>query len=75
MGEKKRDIPNEGYFCHFFWNLKGYIIDKNERKIKKNNLELQLSEKEVDFLIKIASGQPPTLCLSRSFAFNISFPV
>ena len=24
-------------------NLKGYIIDKNERKIKKNNLELQLS--------------------------------
>ncbi|MDP6898384.1 MAG: hypothetical protein QGH95_04575, partial [Candidatus Nitrosopelagicus sp.] len=24
-------------------NLKGYIIDKNERKIKRNQLELQLS--------------------------------
>jgi len=32
-------------------NLNGYIIDKNERKIKKNNLELQLSEKEINFLI------------------------
>ena len=32
-------------------HLSDYIIDKNERKIKKNNLELQLSEKEVDFLI------------------------
>ena len=31
--------------------LSGYIIDKNERKIKKNNLELRLSEKEVNFLI------------------------
>ena len=32
-------------------HLNDYIIDKNERKIKKNNLELQLSEKEVNFLI------------------------
>ena len=32
-------------------NLNDYIIDKNERKIKKNNLELQLSEKEISFLI------------------------
>ena len=32
-------------------NLSGYIIDKNERKIKKNNLELKLSEKEINFLI------------------------
>ena len=31
--------------------LGAYIIDKNERKIKKNNLELQLSEKEINFLI------------------------
>ena len=30
--------------------LGNYVIDKNERKIKKNNLELQLSEKEVNFL-------------------------
>jgi hypothetical protein len=32
-------------------NLNGYIIDKNERKIKKNNIELSLSEKEVNVLI------------------------
>ncbi len=32
-------------------NLNNYIIDKNERKIKKNNLELKLSEKEINFLI------------------------
>ena len=31
--------------------LSKYIIDKNERKIKKNELELQLSEKEINFLI------------------------
>jgi len=40
-------------------NLKGYIIDKNERKIKKNNLELQLSEKEVDFLILFSEKKDP----------------
>ena len=31
--------------------LNDYIVDKNERKIKKNKLELQLSEKEINFLI------------------------
>jgi len=40
-------------------NLKGYIIDKNERKIKKNNLELQLSEKEVNFLILFSESKDP----------------
>jgi len=40
-------------------NLKGYIIDKNERKIKKNNVELQLSEKEVDFLILFSESTHP----------------
>ena len=40
-------------------NLKGYTIDKNERKIKKNNLELQLSEKEVNFLILFSESQDP----------------
>ena len=40
-------------------NLKGYIIDKNERKIKKNNLEIQLSEKEVDFLILFSASKEP----------------
>jgi hypothetical protein len=40
-------------------SLKGYIIDKNERKIKKNNLELQLSEKEIDFLILFSENNNP----------------
>ena len=39
--------------------LSGYIIDKNERKIKKNNLELQLSEKEVNFLILFSETKQP----------------
>ena len=40
-------------------NLKDYIIDKNERKIKKNNLELQLSEKEINFLILFRKSKEP----------------
>ena len=40
-------------------NLKGYTIDKNERKIRKNNLELQLSEKEVDVLILFSESKNP----------------
>ena len=40
-------------------NLCGYVIDKNERKIKKNNLELQLSEKEINFLILFSQTQKP----------------
>ena len=40
-------------------NLKGYTIDKNERKIRKNDLELQLSEKEIDFLILFSESQDP----------------
>jgi len=40
-------------------SLKGYMIDKNERKIKKNNLELQLSEKEIDFLILFSKSNNP----------------
>ena len=31
--------------------LNKYTIDKNQRMIKKGNLELQLTEKEIDFLI------------------------
>ena len=45
-------------------NLCGYIIDKNERKIKKNNLVLQLTEKEINFLILFSQKNQP---LSRSF--------
>ena len=40
-------------------HLSGYIIDKNERKIKKNNLELQLSEKEINFLILFCKNKEP----------------
>ena len=40
-------------------HLSGYIIDKNERNIKKDNLELQLSEKEINFLILFAKNKEP----------------
>ena len=40
-------------------NLNNYIIDKNERKIKKNNIELQLSEKEINFLILFTQNSDP----------------
>ena len=39
--------------------LGSYTIDKNERKIKKNNLELQLSEKEINFLILFSEIKGP----------------
>ena len=45
-------------------HLCGYTIDKNERKIKKNNLVLQLTEKEIDFLILFSQNNQP---LSRNF--------
>ena len=40
-------------------HLSGYIIDKNELKIKKDNLELQLSEKEINFLILFTENKEP----------------
>ena len=40
-------------------NLNGYVIDKNERKLKKNNLEIQLSEKEINFLILFSGNKEP----------------
>ena len=40
-------------------SLGAYIIDKNERKIKKNNLALQLSEKEINFLILFSESKEP----------------
>ena len=45
-------------------NLCGYTMDKNERKIKKNNLVLQLTEKEINFLILFSQNYQP---LSRNF--------
>ena len=48
-------------------NLNDYIIDKNERKIKKNNLELKLSEKEISFLILFSENKEP---ISRSLVLK-----
>jgi len=39
--------------------LSNYILDKNERKIKKDNLEIQLSEKEINFLILFSKSKEP----------------
>jgi len=39
--------------------LGNYIINKNERKIKKGNLELQLSEKEINFLVLFSINNNP----------------
>ena len=47
--------------------LKDYIINKNERKIKKDNLELQLSEKEVNFLIMFSENKKP---MSKEFVLK-----
>ena len=40
-------------------NLSNYIIDKNERKIKREDKELQLTEKEIDFLILFTQSKEP----------------
>ena len=40
-------------------HLNDYIIDRNERKIMKNDLELQLSEKEINFLILFSGNKEP----------------
>ena len=39
--------------------LNEYIINKNERKIKKRDLELRLSEKEINFLILFSKIREP----------------
>ena len=39
--------------------LNDYTIDKNERKITKNDLELRLSEKEINFLILFGKSKKP----------------
>ena len=48
-------------------NLNDYTIDKNERKIKKNNLELKLSEKEISFLILFSENKKS---ISRSLVLK-----
>ena len=48
-------------------NLNGYTVDKNERKIKKNNFELQLSEKEINFLVLFSEKNEP---VSKNFVLK-----
>jgi len=47
--------------------LGNYIVDMNERKIRKNSLELQLSEKEINFLILFSKNKEP---ISRSLVLK-----
>ena len=48
-------------------HLRDFIVDKNERKIKKNNQELQLTEKEIDFLVLFSEHNVP---LNRNFVLD-----
>ena len=48
-------------------HLNDYILDKNERKIKKNNQALKLSEKEISFLILFSENKEP---ISRSLVLK-----
>ena len=53
--------------------LNDYIVDKNERKIKKNNLELQLSEKEINFIVLFKEkGKPLSKNLLLKDVWNYS---
>ncbi len=47
--------------------LKDYIIDKHERKIKKNNIELQLTEKETELLLLFSKDKRS---LSRNYVLE-----
>ena len=47
--------------------LDTYIIDKNERTIKKNNMSLQLTEKEISFLILFTQTKEP---ITRDFVLK-----
>ena len=47
--------------------LNGYIINKNERTIKKNDLLLQLTEKEINFLILFSKNKKT---LKRDFVLK-----
>ena len=47
--------------------LKDYTIDKYENKIKENNIELQLTEKETELLVLFSKEKEP---LSRNFVLR-----
>ena len=45
-------------------SIKDYILDKNERTLKKNNIHLKITEKEIDFIENLHVSSKP---LSREF--------
>ena len=45
-------------------SIKNYILDKNERILKKNNTSLKITEKEIDFIEILNSSTKP---LSKDF--------
>lgn len=52
-------ISRNEYLKNSLIKLGEYIIDKNERKIKKNNIDLKLSEKEINFLVLFSEQKEP----------------
>ena len=60
-------IARQEFKKNSFIDLNGYTIDKNERKLKKNDVELQLSEKEINFLILFSEEKEP---ISRNFVLK-----
>ena len=52
-------IAKNEYKKNSLINLNDYILDKYERKIKRNNLEVKLSEKEINFLILFRKSKKP----------------
>ena len=45
-------------------SIKDYILDKNERTLKKNNIYLKITEKEINFIENLHASSKP---LSREF--------
>ena len=67
--KKKFTILNAKITYHksSFIKLNDYTINKNQRVIKKNNEELQLTEKEINFLILFSRNDEP---VSRTFVLK-----
>jgi len=64
----KNDFKNNSLI-----KLNDYTVNKIERKIKKNNLELQLSEKEINFIILFKEkGRPLSKKLLLKNVWNYS---
>ena len=60
-------ISRKEYLKNSLIELGDYIIDKNERKIKKNNVNLKLSEKEINFLFLFSQFKEP---ITKNFALE-----